>query len=126
MHLVLPPAPAPSAPAPSVDSPGPTPTQEPTPPINPMQQNPFSTSSQFAMRGSRPESNEVDPEIVNRIQAIRRRVEQITGGRNQARPTSQASATTTSSDAFSSHVASLFPQQAPEQRVSGGLSNPSI
>ena len=131
MHLVLPPAPAPSAPAPapapSVDSPVPTPTQEAAGlPINPMQQNPFSTHGQFAMRGSRPESSEVDPEIVNRIQAIRRRVEQITGGRNQARPTSQASATTTSSDTFSSHVASLFPQQAPEQRLSGGFSNPSI
>ena len=127
MHLVLPPAPAPSAPAPSVDTSMPTPTQEPAaPPVNPMQQNPFSTSDQFAMRGSRPESSEVDPEIVHRIQAIRRRVEQITGGRNQTRPTSQAGTTTTSSDAFRSGVASLFPQQAPEQRLSGGFSNPSI
>lgn len=76
---------------------------------------------------SRP--NEADlAQLRPTIEAIRRQVERLErGGNQQARPVSQATTTTTSSDPFGSHAQSpSFPQQAAWQRMSQGFSNPSI
>lgn len=139
MHLVLPPAPSPSTPA---NAPAPIQEESARNPINTVPQNPLLAANRSAIpsipqaagmrfRGTVPAttgSSEMDLRLAlqRNFEAFRRQAELQERGGSHTPPTSQSTATATSSDPFASHVSSLLPQQAEWQRLSEGFSNPSI